>query len=180
MTRLALRSPRPSGVLVSLLLVPATPATIDIRTQLVQAAEGLAETGCVEDEATACLLGDRFAVRGFWDTGLERGIARVIDNDVTRPLMDGEGAGSALFWFFDEANVEVVVKVLDACVPELSFKRWAFLTGLTNVETWVFVVDTWTGRWNLYISPQGEAFLPIFDTGAFDCSEEADLAVAVR
>ena len=69
------------------------------------------------------------------------------------------------FWFFDPANVELVVKVLDAC--SFTDRFWVFAGGLTNVEVEITVTDTETGAVRTYRNPQGQAFQPILDTGAF-------------
>jgi hypothetical protein len=70
------------------------------------------------------------------------------------------------FWFFAEDNVEVVVKVLDACAP--GFDRfWVFLAGLTNVEVGVEVCDTLQGVARRNVNAPGAPFRPIQDTDAF-------------
>ena len=61
---------------------------------------------CVTDATTLRLNGARFRVTSFYATDtLASGIgnARVLTGN------------SGYFWFFDEANIELVVKVLDAC-----------------------------------------------------------------
>jgi hypothetical protein len=85
----------------------------------------------------------------------------------------GSGEGQAVslsgdtgyFWFFSSANVEMIVKVLDAC--GLNGKKWTFAGGLTNVNVILTVTDTQTGAIKTYTNPQSTAFLPIQDTGAF-------------
>lgn len=72
---------------------------------------------------------------------------------------------SGTFWFFNEANVEVVVKVLDACVVNDRF--WVFAAGLTNVEVELSVFDTETGSERVYRNPLETPFQPIQDTDAF-------------
>lgn len=47
---------------------------------------------------------------------------------------------SGYFWFFEEDNVEVVVKVLDGC--SANGMSWVFAAGLTNAETRLTVTDT--------------------------------------
>lgn len=102
------------------------------------------------------LGGGRFAVRATWEKP-----------DGTR------GAGtpvrltddSAYVWFFDAANIELVVKVLDACA--LSNRYWVFAAGLTNVGVEIEVEDTRTGARKTYSSPVGRPFQPLQDTAAF-------------
>jgi hypothetical protein len=112
---------------------------------------------CVSDARTLCLNGGRFAVTLHWSKpSSESG--------------DGTGVGltddSGYFWFFDPANIEVVVKVLDACgLPAQRY--WVFAAGLTNVEATMSVRDSQTGSLRTYRNAQGAAFSPIQDTGAF-------------
>ena len=69
------------------------------------------------------------------------------------------------FWFFEPDNVEVVVKVLDACSFDGHF--WVFAAGLTHVEVELRVVDTVARMELTYVNPLGEPFQPIQDTGSF-------------
>ncbi len=71
------------------------------------------------------------------------------------------------FWFFSANNVEVVVKVLDACGLAPFHNFWVFAAGLTDVEVTLRVVDTVSGEVREYLNPQGTAFQPIQDTDAF-------------
>ncbi len=110
-------------------------------------------------ERGLCLAGDRFRVSVRWE-----------DFDV------GGGTGSpeqlttdaGTFWFFDPDNVELVVKVLDACVEPFNH-FWVFAAGLTNVATELVVLDTWTLERHSYVNPLGNAFELIRDTTAFSC-----------
>lgn len=83
---------------------------------------------------------------------------------VPSPLTDETG----YFYFFNPENVELVVKVLNACNLDGFHKYWVFAAGLTNVEVTLTVTDTQTGAVRTYMNPQGQAFLPIQDTSAFD------------
>ena len=112
---------------------------------------------CTADATTLCLQGDRFSVTMTWRTPRgSAGLGRAIE------LTDDTG----YFWFFQESNVEVVVKVLDACVER--FRRfWVFAGGLTNVEATLVVIDTATGFQRTYANPLGTPFEPIQDVQAF-------------
>jgi Leucine-rich repeat (LRR) protein len=99
-----------------------------------------------------------------------------VEVDWRRPDgQSGPGQGVALtgdtgyFWFFSQSNVEMVIKVLDAC--GLNQKLWVFAGGLTDVRTEIRVTDTRTGAVKTYVNPQGAAFRPIQDTGAFGTCE---------
>ena len=74
-------------------------------------------------------------------------------------------ADTGYFWFFSDSNVEMVLKVLDAC--SLNERFWVFAGGLTNVQVDITVLDTATGAAKTYHNPQGAAFQPIQDTSAF-------------
>jgi len=112
---------------------------------------------CVRDAHTLCLNGGRFAVTARW-------------TKPTGESGDGSGIGltddSGYFWFFDPANIEVVVKVLDGCGLTPSH-FWVFAAGLTNVQATVSVRDSRTGALRDYRNDQGMAFAPIQDTNAF-------------
>jgi streptogramin lyase len=113
-------------------------------------------TDCVADAMTLCLNNGRFRVTADWRT---------------RDGSNGQGRGVALtsdsgyFWFFEAANVELVVKVLNGC--GLNSRYWTFAAGLTDVEVTLTVTDTLTGAVKTYANPQGTAFQPIQDTAAF-------------
>jgi hypothetical protein len=108
------------------------------------------------DDTALCLLGGRFRLTATWETSDgQHGTGR------TRQLTDETG----YFWFFAENNVEVVVKVLDACGPFGRF--WVFAAGLTNVAVDLRVEDTLTGAVRTYSNPLGKPFQPLQDTNAF-------------
>jgi subtilisin family serine protease len=112
---------------------------------------------CVPSATTLCLAGGRFKVEATYETSVSAsGQAHVVQ------LTDDSG----YLWFFNAANVEAVVKVLNACA--LGGKYWVFAGGLTNVRTTFHVTDMQTGTLKTYTNPQGTAFLPIQDTAAFD------------
>ena len=107
--------------------------------------------------ASELLLNDgRFRVEITWATSNG-------NSDSGTPVQLTPDTG--YFWFFDDDNVEVVVKVLDGC--EVNGRYWVFAGGLTNVATQIRVTDTRTGAQKTYTNPQGQPFLPLQDTGAF-------------
>jgi hypothetical protein len=73
-------------------------------------------------------------------------------------------ADTGAFWFFDPANVEVAIKVLDA--RSLDGHYWVFYGALSNVEYRLTVTDTLTGRQKVYTNPSGR-FASVGDTAAF-------------
>jgi hypothetical protein len=111
---------------------------------------------CVVDATTACLSAGRFSVRTTWRTADGRS-------------GDGQALGltadTAYFWFFSPTNIELVIKVLDAC--SFSERYWAFGGGLTDVRVVITVTDSHTGVVRVYNNPLGSSFQPLLDTNAF-------------
>ncbi|HVS63532.1 MAG TPA: hypothetical protein VMT85_08520 [Thermoanaerobaculia bacterium] len=114
-------------------------------------------TDCTEDATTLCLTGDRFRVTVLWeDQSGKRGVGQAVE------LTPDTG----YFWFFDSANVETVIKVLDAC--GFNDRFWVFVGGLTDLRIDFLVEDVETSVIRRYQNPQGVAFDTINDTSAFD------------
>jgi len=116
---------------------------------------------CVEDDTTLCLVDDRFQVKVDWATS--QGTSGVGMAEELTP-------DTGYFWFFEEDNVEMVIKVLDACpLPEnINGDRfWVFAGGLTNVEVNIEVIDSETGVVKNYSNPINTPFQPLQDTNAF-------------
>lgn len=115
---------------------------------------------CVPSATTLCIddqPGDRrFAVTATFETGAASGQGGAI------------GLGSlgvnqgGLFWFFSQANPELLVKVLNGC--GLNDRFWVFLSGGTNVGVTVKIVDTVTGNSYMKVNPIGTPFPTIQDT----------------
>ncbi len=102
-------------------------------------------------------VGGRFEVMVDWSTpGGQQGVGMPVQ------LTSDTG----YFWFFNESNVEVVIKVLDAC--SFNSRFWVYAGGLTDVDVSMTVTDTQTGVFNTYRNPQGTPFQPIQSTDAFD------------
>jgi hypothetical protein len=94
-------------------------------------------------------------VEATFDGGQQTGQAQVVE------LTSDTG----YMWFFSSANVETVVKVLNAC--SLDGHYWVFAGGLTNVKVVLTVTDTQTAMQRTYTNPQSTSFQPIQDTSAF-------------
>jgi len=111
--------------------------------------------GCTENATTLCLSNNRFRVQGTYQTssGLS-GSANVVE-------LTGD---TGYLWFFSSSNVEVVIKVLNACGIN---GYWVFAAGLTDVRVTLTVTDTQTGAVRQYTNNLGTAFQPIQDTSAF-------------
>jgi hypothetical protein len=117
----------------------------------------LEDRTCGPSPTTLCLNRGRFRVVVEWAT--VRG-----DRGFGRAMTITDDAG--WFWFFNEANVELATKLVDAC-PTGFHTFWFFAAGLTNVETAIRVADTLAGIERVYFNPQETTFAPIQDTGAF-------------
>lgn len=100
--------------------------------------------------------GNRFRVTVLWqdqEGNVGTGEPVVLTND------------TGYFWFFDIANVEIVVKVLDACGVNGHF--WIFAAGLTDVAVELVVEDLQTGDIRSFFNSVGQPFQPVQDTSAF-------------
>ncbi len=100
--------------------------------------------------------GDRFQINAIWataDGAFGEGQVQKLTDD------------TVWFYFFDQDNVELVVKVLDGC--GINDRFWVFAGGLTDVQVLLTVTDTATGEVQAYTNNLGTAFQPITDTDAF-------------
>jgi hypothetical protein len=117
--------------------------------------------GCVPSATALCLQDDRFRVEVDWkDFEGHTGAGNAV------PLASGDDSG--LFWFFQAANIELTVKVLDGCGYNQGW--WVFLSSGSTVEYTVTVTDTKTGRTKEYTNDLGEAAPLVADTAAFSCA----------
>jgi hypothetical protein len=115
--------------------------------------------GCFASPTTLCLSEGRFAVTVDWQTeqsggGSGEGVAVRETDD------------SGMFWFFEPSNLEILIKVLDACV--VNDQRWVFFSGTTNVGFDLRVTDTVTNETNIYSNEDETVVTPELDTDAFD------------
>jgi len=112
---------------------------------------------CVDSPARMCLTHDRFAVEVAWaTTDGESGAGSMI------PYTDESG----LVWFFSASNIELVVKVLDAC-PTPTPRFWVFFGGTTDVEMVLTFIDSQTGKVKAYYNPPGHLASSVIDVEAF-------------
>lgn len=125
----------------------------------IRAEFGADTSACVPSTTQLCLNKGRFAVTAKFQAGSNpEGTSNVVK------LTDETG----YLWFFNSANVEAVVKVLDACGLNNHF--WVFAGGLTDVRVDLTVTDTETTNSKTYTNPQGRPFQPIQDTAALPCN----------
>ena len=112
---------------------------------------------CPDDPTQSCLLGERFQVAVTWrDFAGNAGVASQVPAD---------SDGSTLLWFFEEANWEMLVKMVDGC--GFNGHYWLFAAATTNVETTLTVTDTLSGEVRVYTNPLGQASAAVTDVTAF-------------
>ncbi|MEM1205516.1 MAG: esterase-like activity of phytase family protein [Acidobacteriota bacterium] len=112
---------------------------------------------CVNTETTVCLNGGRFEVSSQIETS---------DGTMQAGRIADAGTGdSALLWFFDAENWEVLLKVLDGCASNGHY--WVFSAATTDVGYTLQVVDSHTGVVRTYENSVGNAAAAVTDTGAF-------------
>lgn len=128
------------------------------------AAAGADTSPCVRGPQVACLLGGRFEVKVTWRTAGGSGDAAVMSFGGQR----AESDQSAFYWFFDAANFEMGVKMVNACTPPFN-RFWVFVSGLTNQGFTVRVRDTQNGNVKVYENTIGNYPQTVGDTDALPC-----------
>ncbi|KAA0254800.1 hypothetical protein FBQ97_12465 [Acidobacteria bacterium ACD] len=113
--------------------------------------------GCTPGTSTLCLFQNRFKVQAdYRDYGGNAGAGKA----------QALTADSGYFWFFDAANVELVVKMVNSCSYSTGFSLYA--SGLTDVETTFKVTDTKNGTYKEFKKPLGQKFTTISEA-PFSC-----------
>ena len=106
-----------------------------------------------------CLQGDRFEVEIRWtDFDGQTGPGRV---------STAFGPDSGVFWFFDAANWELMIKVIDGC--PVNGHHWVFAAATTDVAFELTVRRREDGVERLYRSELGTPAAATTDTSAFPC-----------
>ncbi|NJL28532.1 MAG: hypothetical protein HC897_11905 [Thermoanaerobaculia bacterium] len=100
--------------------------------------------------------GGRFAVEISW---------RDFEGDTGEAKEVVGSRDSAVVYFFNPDNWEVLIKALDGC--EINDRWWIFLSASTNVEYTVKVTDKVHGTVKTYFNPLGNVPRSIVDTEAF-------------
>jgi len=117
---------------------------------------GLQGSTCPASETDLCLAGGRFRLQATWRTpNGQTGQAHAVRLT----------ADTGYFWFFNDSNVEMVVKVLNGC--GVNSRWWVFAAGLTNVRVDWTATDLDHVTTKSYSNPQGTSFAPRLDTQAF-------------
>jgi plastocyanin len=126
-------------------------------TALAQGSTHGSSAPCAPDDTTLCLNNGRFRVELDWRTATQAGSGMAV------PLPTAPDSG--LFYFFSPSNLEMLLKVLNAC--SVNNRYWVFYAATTNVELTVTVTDTQTARTKVYFNPLDQAAPPVQDTSAF-------------
>ncbi|HEY8022291.1 MAG TPA: Calx-beta domain-containing protein [Thermoanaerobaculia bacterium] len=114
---------------------------------------------CAGDATTLCLGdGGRFKVQVAFATASQTGMG----NAVVVPSAPESG----LFYFFNSGNIEMLVKVLNACGPPFN-RYWVFFAATTNVQFTLTVTDTQSAKVKVYFNVLNQPAAPIQDTNAF-------------
>jgi hypothetical protein len=114
--------------------------------------------GCVPSATTLCLGDARFRVEVAWsDFQGGAGMGQAV------PLEGRDDTG--LFWFFNPANVELTVKVLDGCGVNRHY--WVFVSSGSTVQYEVTVTDTQADQTLTYGNEAGVEPPLVADTTAF-------------
>ncbi len=117
---------------------------------------GAGPTTCTPSETTLCLSGKRFSVSVNWaHAGTPGGVGH------TMTLTDSSG----LFWFSSADNIEMLVKVLDAC--GFNNRIWVFGAAATSLQFDLTVLDNHTGKTKVYHNDDNNKAVAITDVGAF-------------
>jgi hypothetical protein len=112
------------------------------------------------------LFGGRFSVEVSWRD--HQG-----NSGYGQPVPDSNLSG--FFWFFNQDNLELVVKILDGRPVNGHF--WVFYGALSDVEYWITVTDKTTGEKRQYHNPSGN-LCGNADTRAFKAAGSASAATA--
>jgi hypothetical protein len=113
---------------------------------------------CTANATTLCLNNGRFRVQANYSTPVgQSGPGMAVP----------QTSDTGVFWFFSANNIEVIIKVVNACTFTGGPRYWVFAGGLTNVHVVLTVTDTQTEAVRTYTNPQNTAFAPIQDTNAF-------------
>jgi hypothetical protein len=137
------------------LTAPASPGTYHTQWQMLK--EGVARFGEIverdvvvsaappPEQRTLVLQSGHFAVEVSWHdlTSGRAGFGREV----------GDSEQTGFFWFFDPANLELVVKALDG--RHVNGHYWLFYGALSNVEYWITVTDLLTHAVVRYHNPPG-------------------------
>jgi VWFA-related protein len=156
----------PPGVLYRAIVADRTTGQSDSSDTTFSIAAPAQGFACVKGPETLCLLKGRFQVRVLWRLPGGGG-------NFARAAPIGDFGGT--FWFFNNANSELAVRMVDGRSANGHF--WFYSGALTSFEYSIFVTDVTTGATRVYSSDEGE-FRSFFDDSAFGPPAETGPAPA--
>ena len=109
---------------------------------------------CTANGTTACLLSSRFRVNIAFRNQFSNPPGQTGDFAAARLNPAATNPDTALFGFSDAANVEVVVRIVDARPFAPRFD--VYFGGMTDVEYTVTVTDTQSGLTKTYKNEPGD------------------------
>ncbi len=118
-------------------------------------------TTCTASATTLCTESGRYAISIDFLSTLAgaRGQGKVVTGS------GASTANSGLFWFFDAANYEVLVKTLNGC--GINSRKWVYAAATTDVHYELTVLDTQGGAQKKYFNYLGAPAPAVTDAGAF-------------
>jgi photosystem II stability/assembly factor-like uncharacterized protein len=135
-------------------------------------------TRCERNDGVACLLGGRFETRGvMWDFEYPRGDYPLAVMHLPRPRAESDQ--SIFFESFQPGNLEIAVKMVDACRLQPGHPlraAWLFLGGLTNADAEILIEDLGTRSTFSWHNPPGEFPTTLVDTRTFGCPDAVPAA----
>jgi hypothetical protein len=116
---------------------------------------------CTPNATTLCTESGRYAISIDFLSTLSgtRGQGKVVTGS------GASTANSGLFWFFDAANYEVLVKTLNGC--GINNRKWVYAAATTDVHYEITVLDTQGAAAKKYFNYLGAAAPAVTDAGAF-------------
>ena len=105
--------------------------------------------------AVICTIGDELLVNGRFVLvvsyqGFIGGPARAFSCRMTN--------SAGYFFYFDRTNVEIPIKMLNACFGGNPTSHWVFAAGLTNFAVEITAFDLFTGIRKTYVNSLGQTF----------------------
>ena len=133
----------------------ARTGTISVGNRTHSVQQGRA-SNCPADGDTLCLNSDRFRVEVTW-----RNYANQTGSGQAVPFRNDSG----LFWFFGPSNIEMLIKVINAC--GFNQRYWVYAAATTDVEYTLTVTDTVANTSRQYYNTLGNRAAAITDSSAF-------------
>ncbi|HSP34614.1 MAG TPA: trypsin-like peptidase domain-containing protein [Thermoanaerobaculia bacterium] len=123
--------------------------------QWLQGGNPVTPTTCSPSTTNVCLVNNRFKVSMTY-------------NGANMQATPFTGGNTGLFsQTSDPSNIEVLLKMIDAC--GFNAKFWVYSGGTTDQGIAITVVDTKTGTTKTYTNPKSTKFQTITDASAFNC-----------